>query len=641
MNKSLLAVAVASLLSPISNLHAQEASTDETMVVLARSNNVNTIADVPSNIVIIDRTEIEQSGANSLESLLRGRAGIQISDSNSGAAFSLRGFSGEQASSNTLILLDGRRLNSQDLVAPNLNFIQLKDIETIEVLSGSAGVLYGDQAVGGVINIVTRTPSENATSVGATYGSFNTTILSASTSGSVTDEVSYRFSATQNNSDNYRDHNDSENGSILGLVEYRDETRKLFVEVGYYDTERQYAGSLTEDQFKEDPTQANTAYPDDFNHEITRSVRLGYDQKLNQTWTLKNEIMFDDMSGHGLAYGTDKKTESGQLFYAGQFEGTFDSESGARNLIVGLDLLKSHYDYASPWTDRDNEQESVNIYTRYSHPLTQDLTVNIGGRYAKVEDRVTDMVQYPDGQDLDNDATAYELSANYRINDKSRVYIRTESNFRFAKVSEQSYTFPGVVGLKPQTGISNEFGWNWNDDIFSFRADFFNLQLEDEIVYVTDPSSGSGRNANADASTRNGATLAGDYYVFDDLLLSAEYSYVDAEFTEGVNDGKDVAWVANHTGRVALDYSLTESLGLYTDAVYTGDKYRDGDNSNSLDKLDAYWLVNLAVNYNYDDLTLSFRTENLLNEKYASYVFYSGWYSGNERAYYLNATYDF
>ncbi len=48
---------------------------------------------------------------------------------------------------------------------------------------------------------------------------------------------------------------------------------------------------------------------------------------------------------------------------------------------------------------------------------------------------------------LNNDATAYELSANYRINDKSRVYIRTESNFRFAKVSEQSYTFPGVVGL--------------------------------------------------------------------------------------------------------------------------------------------------------------------------------------------------
>ena len=176
---------------------------------------------------------------------------------------------------------------------------------------------------------------------------------------------------------------------------------------------------------------------------------------------------------------------------------------------------------------------------------------------------------------------------------------------------------------------------------FSFRADFFNLQLEDEIVYVTDPSSGSGRNANADASTRNGATLAGDYYVFDDLLLSAEYSYVDAEFTEGVNDGKDVAWVANHTGRVALDYSLTEILGLYTDAVYTGDKYRDGDNSNSLDKLDAYWLVNLAVNYNYDDLTLSFRTENLFNEKYASYVFDSDWYSGNERAYYLNATYDF
>ncbi|MBW3698589.1 TonB-dependent receptor [Vibrio sp. T187] len=641
MNKSLLAIAVASLLTPVSYLHAQEASADETMVVIARSDNVNTISDIPSNIVVIDRDEIENSGANSLESLLRGRAGIQVSDSNSGAAFSLRGFSGEQASSNTLILLDGRRLNSQDLVAPNLNFIQLQDIESIEVLSGSAGVLYGDQAVGGVINIVTRSPSDTATSVSATYGSFNTKALSVSTSGLATDEVSYRFSATQNNSDNFRDHNESKNGSILGLLEYKDTTKKLFLEVGYYDTERQYAGSLTEEQFKQDPSQANTSYPDDFNHEITRTVRLGYDQELNQIWTFKNELMFDDMSGHGLAYGTDKKTESGQLFYAGQFEGAFETESGFSNFIVGLDLLKSHYDYASPWTDRDNEQKSVNVYTRYSHPITSDLTVNVGGRYAKVDDHVTDMTQYPDGQDLKDDATAYELSANYRITNNSRVYIRTESNFRFAKVSEQSYTFPGVVGLKPQTGVSNEFGWHWNDDIFSVRADFFNLKLEDEIVYVTDPSSGMGRNANADASTRNGMTLSGDYYVFDDLLISAEYSYVDAEFTEGVNDGKDVAWVANHTGKVALDYSITDNIGLYSDAVYTGEKYQDGDNANSLDKLDAYWLVNLAVNYNYDDLTLTLRTENLFNEKYASYVFYNGWYSGNERAYYLTANYEF
>ena len=89
--------------------------------------------------MIIDRTEIEQSGANSLESLLRGRAGIQISDSNSGAAFSLRGFSGEQASSNTLILLDGRRLNSQDLAV--LQTLILFNLKILKQLRFYLGVL--------------------------------------------------------------------------------------------------------------------------------------------------------------------------------------------------------------------------------------------------------------------------------------------------------------------------------------------------------------------------------------------------------------------------------------------------------------------------------------------------------------------
>ncbi|MDN3684137.1 TonB-dependent receptor plug domain-containing protein [Vibrio sinaloensis] len=86
MNRSILAVAVASLLPSAYSL-AQEVSVDETMVILARSENVNTIADIPSNVVVISRDEIEQSGAKSLEALLRGRAGIQVSDSNSGPAF--------------------------------------------------------------------------------------------------------------------------------------------------------------------------------------------------------------------------------------------------------------------------------------------------------------------------------------------------------------------------------------------------------------------------------------------------------------------------------------------------------------------------------------------------------------------------
>jgi iron complex outermembrane receptor protein len=313
MNRSILAIAVASLLPSTYSL-AQEVSVDETVVVFARSENVNTLTELPSNVVVISREEIEQSGAKSLESLLRGRAGIQVSDTNSGPSFSIRGFSGEQASSNTLILLDGRRLNSQDLVAPNLSFVQLDDVESVEVLSGSAGVLYGDQAVGGVINIVTRSSKESRVGVSTSYGSFNSTTQNISASGPINDEFSYRFSATQSNSDNYREHNASKNGSVLGRVDYQKDSKKLFLELAYYDVEREYAGSLSQEQFKEDPTQVNQWNQDDFSHEITRVVRVGYHQNLGDSWILKNELLFDDAESHGKAWGGIKRLKVDSFF---------------------------------------------------------------------------------------------------------------------------------------------------------------------------------------------------------------------------------------------------------------------------------------------------------------------------------------
>ncbi|EGA69207.1 TonB-dependent receptor [Vibrio sinaloensis DSM 21326] len=650
MNRSILAVAVASLLPSAYSL-AQEVSVDETMVILARSENVNTIADIPSNVVVISRDEIEQSGAKSLEALLRGRAGIQVSDSNSGPAFSIRGFSGEQASSNTLVMLDGRRLNSQDLVAPNLSFVQLDDVESIEILSGSAGVLYGDQAVGGVINIVTRSSKESRVGVSTSYGSFNSSVQNISASGPINDEFSYRFSATQNNSDNYRDHNASKNGSVLGRVDYQDDSKQLFVELAYYDVEREYAGSLTKEQFEDDPTQVNQWNTEDFSHEITRAARLGYHQYLNSNWLLKNEILVDDAGSRGKAWGSSTETESGQLYYTGQLEGSIAVANGSSNLLFGVDAAKTHYDYTSSFTERDSEQKKLDVYGQYTYPLLDKLRLTAGARYAKVSDDLTDKALYPNGESISDDATAYELALNYQLSDKARLYARTESNFRFAKVSEQSYTPPGVVGLKPQTGLSNELGWHWNEEAYSLRVDAFHLKLEDEIVFVNDasltPVGGAfqGANVNADSSTRYGAILSGEYFLSEDVSLFAEYSYVDAEFTDGPNKGKEVSWVAKHSGKVGFGYYITESLDLYTDAIYTGERYQNGDNGNELDKLDSYWLVNLAVNYTYADLTVTMRTDNLFNEKYASAVFYdgysSGYYSGNERAYYLTASYQF
>ena len=111
-----------------------------------------------ATVYVLSREEIEKSGARTTSDLLRGIPGIQIDDlfgNGTETNISVRGFS-STANANTLVLVNGRRLNHSDTSSPDLHHIFPKDIERIEVLVGSAGSLYGDQAVGGVINIITR-----------------------------------------------------------------------------------------------------------------------------------------------------------------------------------------------------------------------------------------------------------------------------------------------------------------------------------------------------------------------------------------------------------------------------------------------------------------------------------------------------
>ncbi|MFT5235273.1 MAG: iron complex outermembrane receptor protein, partial [Shewanella sp.] len=245
-------------------------SVDEVITVIGRSEN--TPLNIAANVNIIDAAQIEMSGAVTLTEVLRGQSGIQISDSNSGAVFAMRGFSGSQAANNTLILVDGRRLNNIDIAAPSINAIPLNQVERVEIMSGSAGVLYGDQAVGGVINIITKAPSGNGGSIQLSGGSFNTYEGKADFSGEINDAWRVYTAASYNKSDNYRDHNANKTSSVLGRLQYKYGPQDFFVETSYYDNYRELAGALTKTQIEENPRQSNATKPgayDSYMHEMT------------------------------------------------------------------------------------------------------------------------------------------------------------------------------------------------------------------------------------------------------------------------------------------------------------------------------------------------------------------------------------
>ena len=141
-------------------------------VVVTPTRRDEPLARVPAPVTVITATEIARSTARDIPDVLRSHAGVSVTDitgNRRNYRVDLRGF-GETASSNTLVLVDGRRVTLPDLSGTDWFQIPLDRVERIEVTKGSRGsVLYGDNATGGVINIITKDGKGTATDIFGKY----------------------------------------------------------------------------------------------------------------------------------------------------------------------------------------------------------------------------------------------------------------------------------------------------------------------------------------------------------------------------------------------------------------------------------------------------------------------------------------
>ena len=186
-------ITTASISIPVQSLAEQL----PTVIVSAARTEQSTVT-IPAAINIITQDDIEASGASNVSEVLRNQGGIYLTDlygTGTHSKVAMRGFSSESAASNTLVIVDGRRLNNIDLSAPDLNSISIKDIERIEIIQGSAGTLYGDQAVGGVINIITKSPEKASREIELSAGSYHRRRVTAKIEDKLSEKVSYRLSA--------------------------------------------------------------------------------------------------------------------------------------------------------------------------------------------------------------------------------------------------------------------------------------------------------------------------------------------------------------------------------------------------------------------------------------------------------------
>ena len=172
------------------------------------------IKETPATVNIIDALSIRQQGYQTVQEAVQRAPGITVGGSPADpSSFSLRGFTGDQIN----LLRDDVYYGPSDIVNRPENSFNLKDIE---VLQGPASVLYGQGAIGGVINVITRQPTFTPTRWDAlfTYGSYNTIQAGIAVNSQVSDTVAVNLAFSRTSSSGYVDNDDPNSLNVTGSL---------------------------------------------------------------------------------------------------------------------------------------------------------------------------------------------------------------------------------------------------------------------------------------------------------------------------------------------------------------------------------------------------------------------------------------
>jgi outer membrane receptor protein involved in Fe transport len=195
-------------------------------LVVSATRSRGRLENIPASIATIKSIDLTNDGISYLAEALPRAPGVTVNQTNPGGydmTVSIRGSSDFKIGSvnnRVLVFVDNRPVNQPDQGTVNWNMIPAEDIERVEVLRGPASAIYGSAAVGGVINVITKTGrSDHVNRAKVRYGTFNTVDLFLSGGGTVGDADGY-VSARRKQSSGYRSNGDYRSTGVFGKGEY-------------------------------------------------------------------------------------------------------------------------------------------------------------------------------------------------------------------------------------------------------------------------------------------------------------------------------------------------------------------------------------------------------------------------------------
>lgn len=641
---------------------------------------------VGASSTVITAEEIAHSPSNNLPDILAQVPGVQLTSLFGSAvngvrtSVDLRGF-GAFATSNTLILVNGRRLNDIDMAQVDLSTIPLNSIERIEITRGNSGaVLYGDNAVGGVINIVTKTGVGGppvAIRAEAGVGSFNTRLgnISVSTNHG---PWSTSFYGNAIKSDGYRDNNALDQRNGVGNLNYTTPDLKAFVTVTGDDQKLGFPGGRLVDPsigLNELVTnRRGAATPFDYGNQQGKSATAGF---------TKTIIEGVDLIVDG---GVRNKTSQGGFFGSGAFASPLPSFSSTyvdadlttwsitprlsvRNTILGLpsQILTGIDYYDAAFNQRrgafkglaathvyDLSQQTLAGYWQQTIGLLPTTDFSYGARIQNTRLSARDRydalapgcaLYFNCGAEafpLDQTETNYALHVGleHRFNNVFSVFGRAARAFRTPNVEERVASgpafdaffnpIPGDFRLKTQTSHDIEGGLRIKSGGFQMQTSVYNMDLENEIHFIP----ALFYNVNLDPTRRTGLETAASYRLSDSLQVRGGFAFTRAVFREGTFAGKTVPLVSPYTASAGVTWNIWQNY-LVLDATLRGwgERYMDNDQANTQRRIAADATVDLKLSGTVDRFFWSFAVNNVLNAEYYDYAIASSFTPGRFAAY--------
>lgn len=566
----------------------------QTIVVTALRTPTN-IENTGNQVTIIESEEINNRQTATIAELLATQPGITIDRSGNTGSFSsvrIRGAEGAQ----TLVLLDGVRMNDVAQPAAGFDFGSLVtgNIDRIEILRGPSSVLWGSQAVGGVVSLSTRAPSEMLSSrIRGEYGYADTVRTYADLSDTV-GPVSYLIGGGHERSDGI---SAAANGTERDGFRASAANAKVLVRLAdnvNVDLRGNYLGTrFSFDGFP--PPLYSLADTGEYSKTNSLSGYAGLNVSLFDD-KFKNRASYSRVKLNRYNYESDNTENFHSVGINERFEYQGTLELGSTKAIFGYEHeasdFKTRYNY-SGWLGGNTATTNVDsIYGQVSTKPLSNLTVNAGIRR--------------DWHSGYGNETTFGADAAYVFGNTT---LRASYGEGFkAPTLYQLYGDYGNQNLLAETakgfdlGVSHKF-----NDHFDITANYFKRNTNNQIDFDL----GTYTYNNLDTTSAHGAEVIVAFVPLSNLAMSANYTY-----TESIdkNTKLDLPRRPRHSVSVRGDYTWKNGLATGATIRYVGGAWENANNTN---KIDSYVLVDATIRYPFTEkLELTGRIENVFNESY-------------------------